>query len=342
MTEKNDFEVIMKEITMGMTGDPETDIKYLFEQMEKYKEHEYSKEILRACGRLMYEIIPEDQKEELNKLIDKDNMGFNAAFEEIQFNIYKKNYDKALKLMENMVRNYEEQGLYANDAVSEYYCFREAMEEILYRLYNEPQKDLRIAQIDYAEMYFQYGSLLIEMNRIEDAANALEKAKRWNPSSAKIVFEYAETFKMRGMIKEFGEITRSVFKYAFRPADLARCYRNMAFYFVENKEYKVAVCCLLYSIQFEKSEMVSSELYYISQKTGEMYNPSEDELKKHFKTHGIPTGPEVEMLKNAYAYGMHFHDHGDDDNAVYFFEIFAAFINDDEVNKILEEIAAKG
>lgn len=88
--------------------------------------------------------------------------------------------------------------------------------------------------------------------------------------------------------------------------------------------------------------MVSSELYYISQKTGEMYNPSEDELKKHFKTHGIPTGPEVEMLKNAYAYGMHFHDHGDDDNAVYFFEIFAAFINDDEVNKILEEIAAKG
>lgn len=87
MTEKNDFEAIMKEITMGLTGDTEADIKYLFEQMEKYKEHEYVKEISRACGRLMYEIIPEDKKEEFNKSIDKDNMGFNAAFEEIQFMI---------------------------------------------------------------------------------------------------------------------------------------------------------------------------------------------------------------------------------------------------------------
>ncbi len=60
--ESKDFESIMKEITRGLTGNFEQDISYLNEQMEKYKGHEYEKEILRACGRLIYEIMPEDKK----------------------------------------------------------------------------------------------------------------------------------------------------------------------------------------------------------------------------------------------------------------------------------------
>ena len=247
MAENKDFEAIMKEITGGLSGDPEADMKYLHEQGEKYKDHEYGKEILRACGRLMYELIPDDKKEELNKAFSKDGMGFDAALEEIRFNIYKKNYDTALKLMESMVQKYEEMDMFANDAVSEYFCFREPMEEILYRQYNEPEKDLRQAQIDYAALYLQYGSLLVDMKRIDDAAAALEKAKRWNPANAKIAFEHAETFKMRGMIDEFARLTKEIFKYAYRPEDLARCYRNMAYYFVEIKEYKVAGPFAIYS-----------------------------------------------------------------------------------------------
>ena len=34
-----DFEKIMQEITSGLTGDGEKDIKYLMEQCEKYKDH---------------------------------------------------------------------------------------------------------------------------------------------------------------------------------------------------------------------------------------------------------------------------------------------------------------
>lgn len=62
MAENKDFEAIMKQITGGLNGDAETDMKYIMEQVEKYKEHEFGKEILRACGRLMYDIIPEDKR----------------------------------------------------------------------------------------------------------------------------------------------------------------------------------------------------------------------------------------------------------------------------------------
>ena len=341
MAENKDFEAIMKEITGGLTGDPQADMQYLQEQGDKYKDHEYGKEILRACGRLMYELIPDDKKEELNKVLAKDNMGYDAAMEEVRFNIYKKNYDKALKLIEDMISKYEESGMFKDDAVSEYHCFREPMEEILYCEYTKPEKDIRRATYDYADMYLTYGSLLVEMQRIEEAADALFNAMKWNPAYVKIAFEYAETFKMRGMLEEFKDITKNAFKYAYRPEDIARCYRNMSFYFVEVKDYDTAVCCLLFSMQYEKSQMVNSELYYISQVTGKMYQPSEEELSKHFKDNEIPFGPEIEMLKIAYAYGQHFYEQGDMASAEYFLGIFVSFIQDEKAQQMYDDAKAK-
>lgn len=341
MADKKDFEAIMTSITAGLSGDSKTDIKYLQEQSEKYKDHEYGKEIVRACGRLMYQALPDDKKEQLGKDFGKISMGFDATLDEIRFNMYEKRLDVALKLMEATVQKYEEMNMYEDDAVSEYYCFREPMEEILYRQYNEPEKDIRRAQVDYAEMYLLYGSLLIELNRLEDASAALDKAKRWNPAYARLAFEHAESYKMRGLLEDFARFTRDTFKYAYRPEDLARCYRNMSYYFVEKKEYKAAVCCLMFSAQFAKSEIVNSELYYISQEMGEMYNPSGDEIEECFKKYDIPFGPEEEMLKTAYAYGMHFYEQGDLQSAAYFLSIVGIYVNDDKLNKILDEIASR-
>ena len=63
MADKKDFDSIIREITGELTGDFKIDIAYLRDQMEKYKDHEMGKEIVRACGRLMYELIPDDDKE---------------------------------------------------------------------------------------------------------------------------------------------------------------------------------------------------------------------------------------------------------------------------------------
>lgn len=118
MAENNTFEAIMREISQGLTGNPEADMKYLQEQGDKYKDHEYGKEILRACGRMMYELIPDEKKAELNKILEKDNKGIDAALEEIRFNIYKKDYDKVLKLMESTVEEHEKSKMYVDDAMS--------------------------------------------------------------------------------------------------------------------------------------------------------------------------------------------------------------------------------
>ena len=83
------YDEIMQSITYGLTGDFETDQIYLKEQMEKYKNHELGKEIIRACARIMYQIIPDDKKEEIIKEIQNEDLGVESILEEAQFNIYK-------------------------------------------------------------------------------------------------------------------------------------------------------------------------------------------------------------------------------------------------------------
>ena len=341
MADKKSFETIMLGISSGLTGDYDKDLEYLKEESEKYKDHEFGKEILRAIGRMMYEMLPDDRKKDLDEALGRDMMGIDAAIEEVRFNIYKKDFDKALRLIEDTVQEQEKAPMFEDDSVSEYHNFREPMEEFLYAELDHPEKTLRGATINYAEMYMLYGCILVELKRLDEAEAALKKAMKWNPVAANIAFEHAETMKMRGRIDDFLDCTKKIFKYAFRPADLARCYRNLSYYFVEKKEYETAVCCLLFSTQFEKHDLVQSELYYISQVSGKMFNPTEEELNKCFEENEIPLGPNVEILKIAYGYGRHFYESGNMDAAAYFLSIFANFINDEEANKMLEDAKAK-
>lgn len=73
--ENNDFDRIMKEITSGLTGDAMKDIEYLMGQVEKYQDHEYNMEIMRACNRIIYDLMPEDVKSEFSDALNKDLQG---------------------------------------------------------------------------------------------------------------------------------------------------------------------------------------------------------------------------------------------------------------------------
>ena len=62
----------MHDISSKLTGDSDQDVKYLMSIGKQYKDHRYSKEILRAIGRMLYDVMPENKKEELGK-------GYNAS-----------------------------------------------------------------------------------------------------------------------------------------------------------------------------------------------------------------------------------------------------------------------
>ncbi len=335
-----DFEKIMHEITSGLTGDGKKDMKYLMEQAEKYKDGEMGKEIVRAIGRLIAKCVPEDKMAELNQLINNDLTSYESVLEEVRFKQHEKKFDEALVLMEGLIRKLEDVNMFADDQVSEYHCFNEFFEEVLYRMNAKPARDLRQATYPFDEIYTLYGSLLIDLQRPKDAETALAKAMKWNPSDARIAFEHAETYKIRGDMESFFKLTINIFKCAFRPKQVARCFRNLGFYFIEKELWEEAVACFTMSLQFDKeSTLAMSELYYIQQKAGRTIpTPGLEQLKKYAEKYGFPVGADPDVLGLSFAYGKHFAEQGDAAGARYCWQITYDLTDDEDIKKMMDKL----
>ncbi|KAB0575625.1 hypothetical protein EI53_02113 [Fusobacterium naviforme] len=340
MAKEKEFNKIMHKITAGLTGDQKADLAYLVEQTEAYKDHELGQEIVRACGRLIYDLIPEEKRDQLDKAISNDGAGTESLLEEVRFNIYKKDFDKALSLIEPLVLKMNEALPFQDDQVSEYRLFDESFEEILYRFRYRPEKELRRAPMPLTEIYTLYGSLLIDLKRIPESQRALKQALYWNPVSFRINSEYTETFKIAGDLDNFFRHTVDAFRIAFRAPNIARCYRNLGYYFVEKELYSEAIACYLLSMQFEKdSKQVQSELYYIHAKTdGKIAQPSMEDARKYAKQYGFPIGADNDVIGLSFSYGKHFFEEKNAPAARYFLEIAYGLTDDDDVKKMIDAL----
>ena len=335
-----EFDSIIQSITSGLTGNSEKDIPYLQKQMVKYKNHEMAKEILRACGRLLYQCLPDDKKTAMGKVIDNDLTSYASVLEEVRFKQHEKKYDEALVLLESLIHKIEAMNLFEDDQVSEYHCFNEFFEEALFRMNTKPAKDIRYADLPLDQIYTQYGSLLIDLKRPKDAAAALGKAMRWNPGNADIAFEHAEAYKLQGDMEAFYRLTIDLFKYAFRPKQVARCFRNLGYYFTEKKQWEESVACYTMSLQYDnESSMAMSELYYIQQKAGRFFNPpGMDYLRKISEKYGFPVGADPDVLGLSFAYGKHFAEKGDAAGARYCWQITYDLTQDEDIRKMIDEL----
>lgn len=335
------YDDIIAEIAGGLSGESDADIKYLTKQMERYKEHDMSKEISRACGRMIYELLPDDKKKDMAKLLGQMHIGVRQTIEEARFCCYKKNFHQAKCLLEGIIEKYE-QGYftYSDDAVSEYHTFYEPFEEILYKNYSETEKDLRAATEPFSVLYSDYGNVLFELKQYENARAALEKALRWNPASAQIRFEYAEVFKSYGDMSSFLQETIQAHKYSFKRPDLARCYRNYGYFFVEAEEYDEAVAALHLSNDYEvENRMAQSELYYISQKTGnaDLSMPIE-KIISLMDNKRIVVGAYTDVVGLAYSLGKVMFEQKRYANASYFLSIAYGITHSDEIAEMLGKL----
>ena len=282
------YETIMGKISSGLTGDFEQDIDYLNKQSQKYKEHKLAKEILRGIGRMIFAILPEDKKAEIGRLTDNHILGMENIVEEAEFQIGKKNFDKALTMLEAMVNKFEKSKLYQDDSVNEYHHFNNSLELFLYSL-SKPAKQIRQVQEDFVHPYVLYGFVLLELKQYDKARNALEKALKWNPVKVSTIFELAEIYKIEKKWEKYLEFTNICFGYVYTSQDLARCYRNLGYYYVEQKEYDLASNLYYYSLGLDKSQMAQSQLAFIFVTTGKQFSPpSVKEAQRVLESHKIP------------------------------------------------------
>ena len=332
------FDSIMREITSGLTGDPAHDLPYLKEKTLAYKDSEFAREIARACGRLIYDALPGDKKAEIGRLTENKLLGITAVIEEAQFNMYRRNFERAEKILIATIDKFEKLNMYQDDAVNEYHTFNAPIEEILYHYLFKPEKTLRQAPEPLSELYLTFGVALFDLKKFDAAEVALQKAARWNPIDPNISFEHMEIFKKRGDMEEFFKRTLDVFPRAYNKNFLARCYRNLGYYFVEKKLWQVAAGCYLISTHYAAdSKQAQSELWYIQQNAGENFSlPTLDELKQFSEQYKFPLTPNADIVGIALEFGRQTSRAGQKDLAKYFLDIAYDLTDNDNIKKILD------
>lgn len=337
-----DFDSIMQEIVKGLTGNPSEDRAYLIQQNEKYKDHPLSREILREIGRILFRIAPKDAQIDFSKAFRQDmNMHFQKVREALKLKM-EGEFDEAMKILEPEVKvmeEFHEHGFFKNDSVSEYYIFDNLYEEILFHFRAKPERTVRESDFDYGEMFFAYGNILIDLQRIEEAQIALQKAKRWKPCNANFSLEYAETFKIKGEMDKFLEETKHAFAIAYEPSVVGRCYRNLGYYFIEKELWQEAIECYSASLLYDKeSENARQELGYIYSKTGEEITLSTEHLKEYSEKYGFPLGADRDVVLLAYHQGVKFYEEKDFATARFLLEIAYNLVHDDEIKELLDKI----
>lgn len=337
------FEEVMQEITSGLTGDKEKDFKYLSEKAEEYKNSEYNTEIERAIGRMIFDLIPEEDRKKLEQMVNNENIKWEAILEEAKFNYQQKDFVKAEKILKDHLNRIEEINMFHEDSVSMYFCFNNVVEELLWKYLNNIEKDIRRATEPLHEFYLWYGMTLIELKRIDEARDALQKSIKWNPMYAYARFEYAETFKLTNEMDRFLELTKEAINYLYQDDQIARAYRNIAFYYSEKKEWEVANACINYSLNFDnQNKSAMAELYFISQGAGKTLDkPNGDELVEIFNNNNIPIAPTDDIVGIGYALGNAFDENNNPQLALVFFELCHNFTGDDELNNKIKELEEK-
>lgn len=178
----------------------------------------------------------------------------NEVYSEINDN----DIDAALEKLENYIEN--NGGNFEDD---EYHVFDNPMELELFNQYFSKQIKPIPPEMPIKDIYYTYGFLLLEVNQLEKAQDALLKALKFNPVSPIIIFELMEVHKRLNDYDSFVKCLGDVFNFAYTPHDLARAYRYLGFFSIEIEKFDLAVSAYVYSLKFDNHESAYQELAFL-------------------------------------------------------------------------------
>ena len=338
-----DYQITVRVIMQQLTDDTQKNIEWLRAAMERYKDHPRGSEIIKACARKLYDLLPENQRNKLDQVVGEQTDLLEKRLNEIRKLIIQKKPEEAKPLMDALAKEADENPMFREDGVSQFFTFREWFEECLYRHMYEPQKELRMAQYPYDEIYALQGSMYIDLKDFSKARECLQKALSWNPVNAQISFEYAETFKLSNDMETFFEESKKIQKFALHNQAVARFLRNVGFYFTENGKYQEAMMCFMRSLLYERdSKSAEIEINYLHQSFGtEIVMPDAEACQDFAKQYGFSLGPDNDLLGMLYAYGKHFLEEKQEQGAAYCFGILYELTDDPEIKKFLDQLGVK-
>ena len=239
----------------------------------------------------------EDSKNEkyTNYGIKKEKENKKIINNSINFEVDEKKYNKAIFFYQD--HNYEEaiplfneyidQVLELNKNEKHWTTCNNLLEFYIYCYIEQPKEEIGDLNYRINNAYLYLAMIEFEKGNNEQAIANINKGLKYNPVDTKLLFEKAENYKALHDMKNFNSTNQYLYKYIYTKSDLAKYYRNLGYYYIEKKEYDIAKAVYLYSLRFEKNQIVNKELEYIISKSDDTL-PTKNRLENILSSKSIP------------------------------------------------------
>lgn len=254
------YHKVIEDIKRNLGENKDLNRKYLISQIEIYKTHEYSTEIIKEISRMIWECLTPEEQEEFERIVQEENP-IKEILIEVEFYIQNNDYETALEKLDSFLKTHPK--LYENDKINEYHSFSNPLEELIFNEFIGCQKELRYIPDNQPleDLYYAYGFLLRDASRLDEAETALKEALELNPVSTKIILELCDIYKMRTpTFNKFYFYTMDALKYAYSGYELARIYRNLGFYYYEEDNIELTIACYKHSLKYENDPFVKQRI----------------------------------------------------------------------------------
>lgn len=334
------YEEIINEIKSNLGENKDLNKKYLSSQMDVYKNHPNNKEILNEISSMMWDCLSEFEKEEYNQIIENKTQLMDIL-NEVAYEIENGKSKVALEKLDKFINKY--QSPFENDDDAEYHFFTNTLEELIFMRYIGSKNEIKYIPTNQPvlDLYYIYGFLLLEDKQFEKSEKYLKKAIKINPVSSRVILELSEIYKIHTYTyNKYYMFVSDALKYAYYPQDIARCYRQLGFYYIEENQMEIALALFIYSMEYELSPQAYSEINYIQSKNSEL-KLKLDECINIIKNKNIQLGVNPFVLDTLYELADEYEKNRLYSQSIYYYEIIYDLTNDENILEKIKNITSK-
>ncbi len=277
---------------------------------------------------------------EMNDELIKDCEDAGKCLDEMELFIENKSYDMAMERLNHCLRP-EILSRYGEAAQGEVRInVEEAFEAVIAANYLYPKDNIILEKYPFGALYFYRGTVSLLKKEYDAARKDYFLAKNRAPASFLFAFRYGEEFKRNGDMRSYLESTRELFTIAFRPGDIAQCFRNMGYFFVEEQQYRLArTFYVMSTFHQEKNEAVEKELEYISRVTGgTIDSTSRSDVEYAVREYDIPLLGNTELLNLATQMAHYYLEKGEKEMTRYYFDIAYNMSQKDRIEGLIGKL----
>ena len=261
MTDKNTKEII-NTVKAQLNGDREHDRRVIKQAMDDNNNNDNAQEIIGELSKMLTNYLTEDEIDRFDKALEKDLPEY-ALLKSVEEDLQNQRFEDAFNKLDDYVKNDSKR--FINDEKVRYVVFNNEMEEKIFKDYCPVKKEVRPIPFDIPifMLYYYYAYLLIEQNRLTEAEESLKTALEYNPISLQVLFELVDLYKRTGDWNSMNEYLQLAFRYSYTPDALARAYRDLGYYYVEQEKPDLSVALYIHSLKYEQTHQAYQELEYL-------------------------------------------------------------------------------